>query len=217
MDDLEPKAAQAVDHILARAKAHGVVAGIHNVSPESALKRIAKGFVDPAYAGPITGDNVTARPDLVHDGMPAPARDERSVDGKRRQERDREGDGQAPPEQQVCQAGVEGAGPDEDDRVVDDLHDRDRQGVGRERQAQRGRERDPGTYQRDEGERIAEDEGQHDGDGDRRAVAPAEGRRDHETQDLADGAAGEAVEGGREREPVQACHGTPPVSHPTRL
>jgi 4-hydroxy-2-oxoheptanedioate aldolase len=33
-----------VDHILARAKAHGVVAGIHNGTPEAALKRIAKGF-----------------------------------------------------------------------------------------------------------------------------------------------------------------------------
>lgn len=43
-DDLEPKAAEAVDHILARAKAHGVVAGIHNGSPEAALKRVAKGF-----------------------------------------------------------------------------------------------------------------------------------------------------------------------------
>ncbi len=44
MDDLEPRVAQAVDHILARAKAHGVVAGIHNTGPESALRRIAKGF-----------------------------------------------------------------------------------------------------------------------------------------------------------------------------
>ncbi len=43
-DDLEPRAAEAVDHILARAKAHGVVAGIHNGSPETALRRIAKGF-----------------------------------------------------------------------------------------------------------------------------------------------------------------------------
>ncbi len=43
-DDLDPKAAEAVDHILARAKAHGVVAGIHNGSPEAALKRIQKGF-----------------------------------------------------------------------------------------------------------------------------------------------------------------------------
>ena len=43
-DDLDPLAAQAVDHILERAKAHGVVAGIHNGSPEAALARIAKGF-----------------------------------------------------------------------------------------------------------------------------------------------------------------------------
>jgi len=44
MDDPDPKAAAAIDHILARAKAHGVVAAIHNSGPESALKRIAKGF-----------------------------------------------------------------------------------------------------------------------------------------------------------------------------
>ncbi len=43
-DDLEPKAAQAVEHILARAKHHGVVAGIHNGTPEAALARIGKGF-----------------------------------------------------------------------------------------------------------------------------------------------------------------------------
>jgi 4-hydroxy-2-oxoheptanedioate aldolase len=44
MDDLDPKAAQAVEHILARAKVHGRVAGIHNTTPETALARIAKGF-----------------------------------------------------------------------------------------------------------------------------------------------------------------------------
>ena len=43
-DDLEPKAFEAVEHILVRAKAHGVVAGIHNGTPAAALKRIAKGF-----------------------------------------------------------------------------------------------------------------------------------------------------------------------------
>lgn len=43
-DDVDPKAAEAIDHILDRAKAHGVVAGIHNGAPEAALKRIAKGF-----------------------------------------------------------------------------------------------------------------------------------------------------------------------------
>ena len=43
-DDVDPPVAEAIDHILARAKAHGVVAGIHNGTPEAALKRIAKGF-----------------------------------------------------------------------------------------------------------------------------------------------------------------------------
>jgi 4-hydroxy-2-oxoheptanedioate aldolase len=43
-DDVDQKAADAIDHILARAKAHGIVAGVHNLSPEKALTRIAKGF-----------------------------------------------------------------------------------------------------------------------------------------------------------------------------
>jgi 4-hydroxy-2-oxoheptanedioate aldolase len=43
-DDVEPKVAQAIDHIVARARAHGVVAGIHNGRPDVALARIAKGF-----------------------------------------------------------------------------------------------------------------------------------------------------------------------------
>lgn len=43
-DDVDPKAQQAIDHILARAKAHGVVAGIHNGNAEGALKRVAAGF-----------------------------------------------------------------------------------------------------------------------------------------------------------------------------
>jgi 4-hydroxy-2-oxoheptanedioate aldolase len=43
-DELEPKAAQAVEHVLARAQAHGIVAGIHNGSAEAARGRIAKGF-----------------------------------------------------------------------------------------------------------------------------------------------------------------------------
>ena len=43
-DDVDPPVAQAIDHILARAKAHGLMAGIHNGTPEGALARIAKGF-----------------------------------------------------------------------------------------------------------------------------------------------------------------------------
>lgn len=44
MDHPEPKVAQAIDHILARARAHGLVAGIHNAGPQAALERSAKGF-----------------------------------------------------------------------------------------------------------------------------------------------------------------------------
>ncbi|GAC1606880.1 MAG: aldolase/citrate lyase family protein [Ramlibacter sp.] len=44
LDDVDPKAAQAIDHILERAKAHNVVAAIHNAGTESALRRQAKGF-----------------------------------------------------------------------------------------------------------------------------------------------------------------------------
>jgi 4-hydroxy-2-oxoheptanedioate aldolase len=43
-DDVDPPVAQAIDHILERAKAHGVQAGVHNGIAEGALARIAKGF-----------------------------------------------------------------------------------------------------------------------------------------------------------------------------
>ena len=43
-DDVDPKAAQAIDHILERARDHGLVAGVHNGTPEAALARIEKGF-----------------------------------------------------------------------------------------------------------------------------------------------------------------------------
>jgi len=43
-DNPEPKAAQAIEHILQRAKAHDVIAGVHNGAPDVALARAAKGF-----------------------------------------------------------------------------------------------------------------------------------------------------------------------------
>ncbi len=43
-DDVDPKAAQAIDHIVERAKAHGVYAGIHNGRSDVALARVAKGY-----------------------------------------------------------------------------------------------------------------------------------------------------------------------------
>ncbi len=44
LDDVDLPVAQAIDHILARAKAHGVVAGVHNALSETARARVAKGF-----------------------------------------------------------------------------------------------------------------------------------------------------------------------------
>ena len=43
-DDVDPPVAQAIDHILERAQAHGIQAGVHNGIAEGALARIAKGF-----------------------------------------------------------------------------------------------------------------------------------------------------------------------------
>ena len=43
-DDVDPPVAQAIAHILERAKAHGVKAGVHNGVPDVALKRAAMGF-----------------------------------------------------------------------------------------------------------------------------------------------------------------------------
>jgi 4-hydroxy-2-oxoheptanedioate aldolase len=43
-DDVDPPVAQAIDHILARAKAHGIKAGVHNGRTDTARARLAKGF-----------------------------------------------------------------------------------------------------------------------------------------------------------------------------
>ncbi|MDM0045746.1 aldolase/citrate lyase family protein [Variovorax dokdonensis] len=43
-DDVDPPVQQAIDHILDRAQAHGLVAGVHNGDPNVALSRVAKGF-----------------------------------------------------------------------------------------------------------------------------------------------------------------------------
>jgi 4-hydroxy-2-oxoheptanedioate aldolase len=43
-DDVDPPVAKAIDHILARAHAHGLKAGVHNGRTDVARARIAKGF-----------------------------------------------------------------------------------------------------------------------------------------------------------------------------
>lgn len=43
-DQDEKPVVEAIDHILAKAREHGVVAGIHNATPDYALKMVEKGF-----------------------------------------------------------------------------------------------------------------------------------------------------------------------------
>ena len=70
---------------------------------------------------------------------------------------DDEGEGEAAPEEEVAEAGVQRAGDDEDDQVVDDLHRRDAEGVGGERDRDHGRQRQAGPQQREAGQRVAEE------------------------------------------------------------
>jgi len=43
-DDVDPPAAEAIELIVAKAKEHGKIAGIHNGTPDTALKRIEMGY-----------------------------------------------------------------------------------------------------------------------------------------------------------------------------
>ena len=69
------------------------------------------------------------------------------------------------------------------------------------------RERHAGAQQRQARERVAEEEGERDGERDRLQVGPAERGADDHAEHLADGAAGEAVHGGAEGEPVERLPG----------
>jgi hypothetical protein len=74
---VDPKAAQAIDHILARAKAHGVVAGIHNGRPEAALKRASPRASSSSPSAPTRADRRRAQQASSQDargGQPAQAR-----------------------------------------------------------------------------------------------------------------------------------------------
>ena len=135
-----------------------------------------------------------------------PARDQSAVDEERRAPGDRERDRERDPEERVAETRIQRAGPDEQDRVVDDLHRRDRERVGDERDPERRAERCPGAHERDEREQVAEEEREHDRERDGSRGAPAPPRREHHPQDLADAAAREAVIGGARRERVDA-HG----------
>lgn len=75
-DDLEPPVEAAVERILSGAKRRGVVAGIHNATPEGAAERIAQGF-QFVTAGSDTRLLTAGSKDVIarmgrRDGKPAP-------------------------------------------------------------------------------------------------------------------------------------------------
>lgn len=74
-DDVDPPVAQAMDHILDRAKAHGLVAGVHNGRPDVALARVGKGFrfVTVASDARILASGSQDILKAMRAGVPAPA------------------------------------------------------------------------------------------------------------------------------------------------
>ena len=139
----------------------------------------------------------------VHHRVAAPPRDEPAVDREGDDGRHGKGDRQARPEQAVEESRRHGSGDCQDDQRVDDLHRGDRERVRHDRDARRGAERHPRGEQDPHRERIAEGEGQDDGEHDRGDVLPAPPRGEDEAEHLTDRAAGEAMEGGVEGPPVE--------------
>ena len=75
--------------------------------------------------------------------------------------------------------------------------------VGRQRDRHDGRQREAGAQQRQARERVAEEEGEGDREGHRPPLREPQRGADHHAGDLADGAAGEAVQRGAEGDGVE--------------
>src|SRR5918995_982279 len=131
----------------------------------------------------------------------AAARDEPAVDGEGDDAGDGQREGERAPEQDVADAGLHRPGDGEHQRVVDDLHYGDAEGVGGERDRHDGGEREARAQQREAGQRVAEQEGQPHGEGDGAPLGEAERGPDDHAQDLADRAAREAVQRRAQRAP----------------
>jgi hypothetical protein len=94
----------------------------------------------------------------VQDGVALAATDHRPVHRRCDQERHGQGTRQRCPEQSARQAGVQGAGDGEHHRVVEQFHDRDRDGIGRQGDPERGAQADARTQHPAHGQAVAEDE-----------------------------------------------------------
>ena len=153
--------------------------------------------------GDGAGGEVRVMAAVVQNGVALAARDQPAVDRVGDDAGDDQRERERAPEQDVADPGGHRAGDEQHDRVVDDLHDRDAEGVGGEGDRDDGRQRHPGPQQRQAGERVAEEERQRDGERHSAPLGEAQGGPDHHADDLADRAAGEAVQGRAQRDGVQ--------------
>src|SRR6186713_2210589 len=99
--------------------------------------------------------------EAVHDGVTPPPRDEPSIHWNGDHKGDDEAKEQAPPEEAFREPGCHGTRHDEDERVVDQLHRRDRDRIGGDREACCTPERNASSQDRAQSERVAEEEGQN--------------------------------------------------------
>lgn len=76
-DDVDPPAAEAIEMIAAKAKEHGKIAGIHNGTPEFALKRIKLGyrFVTISSDARLMASGSQQALSAMRSGMPSPIGD----------------------------------------------------------------------------------------------------------------------------------------------
>src|SRR3954454_23652743 len=156
-------------------------------------------ILTPALSGSSGLSGVWRSVVLVHHGVTLASTDHRAIHRHGDHERHHEREQERAPEEEVEQSGIQSAGNNEDDKVVDDLHHEDRHGVGSQRDCGRRTQAHARAQHRRPGERVAEPERQDHRQRDARAVRPPPpGRQDH-PEDLTDRTSGEAVEGRRHR------------------
>jgi hypothetical protein len=79
--------------------------------------------------------------------------------------------------------------------LIDGFHHGYRGSIGCESQGHRAAKTYSGAHDRAEGQRVPEDKGEDDRDGDGRGVTQVEGGRDDHAEDLSDRTADQAVNG----------------------
>src|SRR4028118_2249935 len=99
---------------------------------------------------------------LVDGGVALATGYEVAVYRERDHEGDREGEGEAPPEQQAREARLHRPGDHEQDEVVHDLHDRDRERVRSESQRKNRSEGETRSQERQHRQEVAEEESEDD-------------------------------------------------------